>query len=63
MEIFISEALFLNIFSVTMLVCILKASALTAMDCFSIFTFMFLNTFSVSVSHGYIIDLCFIHGM
>lgn len=44
MEIFISEALFLNIFSVTMLVCILKASALTAMDCFSIFTFMFLNT-------------------
>lgn len=44
MEIFISEALFLNIFSVTMLVCILKASALTAMDCFSNFAFLFLNT-------------------
>lgn len=44
MEIFISEALFLNIFSVTMLVCILKASALTAMDCFSTFAFLFLNT-------------------
>lgn len=34
MEIFISEALFLNIFSVTMLVCILKASALNSYGLF-----------------------------